>query len=147
MLTFSFAYTHNMYMKKFWINLSEIKKMLILASLIGIVLALFSLIGLFFNEIGWLIGVLAGTIAELVFLVIQYKSTDLILKGNKAGLYILLFIARMAVVVALGIVLVLFEFKFPQPFLKHSIFGYLIGIFPISIITILGTKKSLEEGK
>lgn len=147
MLTFSLAYTHNMYMKKFWTSLTEIKKMLILASFVGVVLAIFSLIGLFFNEIGWLIGVLAGTAVELVFLTIQYKSTDFLLKGNKAGLYVLLFIARMLLVVALGIVLALFEFKFPQPFLKHSIFGYLIGIFPISIIAILGTKKSIEEGE
>lgn len=141
MLTFYFIYPHNMCMKKFWTNLTQNKRMVLLAIAIGLFLSLLSLIGVFFNQIGWLIGVVLATIAEIIFLLIQSKSTEILLKENKAGIYILFFILRMLVVVSFGVVIVLFEFKFPQAFLKNSIFGYLIGVFPISIITILSTKK------
>ena len=67
-------------MKNYLAKCSDLKKMLLLASLIGTVLILASIVGAVLGQFGWMIGVAVGTVVELICLVLLYKCSEMALK-------------------------------------------------------------------
>ena len=121
---------------------SDLVKMLILASLIGFILILASIVGAVFGQFGWMIGVAIGTVIELVNLVCLYKGSELALKESKTSLFILLSFARMFLYVAGILLLVLLQYRWYIEVFTNSFWGYLIGITPMQIVVIIVMAKS-----
>ena len=129
-------------MKNYLKKCSDLKKMLLLASLIGIVLILASIVGVVFGQYGWMIGVVVGTLIELVNLVLLYKSSELALQESKSSYFILLYFARMALYVAGILLLVLLQYRWHVEVFNNSFWGYLIGITPMQAVVIIVMAKS-----
>ena len=124
-------------MKKCWNKLSELKKMLFLAFLIGFVFILASIVGALFGQWGWMIGVTLGTAIEMLNLFFLYKGSELALKSSKAGLFLLMYFARMILYAGGILILVLLQFTWKISIFDNSFWGYLIGITPMQLIVII----------
>ena len=129
-------------MKNYLKKCSDLKKMLLLASLIGIVLILASIIGIVYGQFGWIIGVGIGTVVELVNLVLLYKSSEIALKDSKMSLFLLLYFARMLLFVVGILLLVLLQYRFYVEVFNNSFWGFIIGISPMQIVVIIVMAKS-----
>lgn len=124
-------------MKKCWNKLSDLKKMLFLACLIGFVFILASIVGVIFGQWGWMIGVTLGTVIEMLNLFFLYKGSELALKSSKAGLFLLMYFARMILYAGGILILVLLQFTWKISIFDNSFWGYLIGITPMQLIVII----------
>lgn len=129
-------------MKNYLKKCSELKKMLLLASLIGTILILASIIGIVYGQFGWIIGVSIGTLVELVNLVLLYKSSEIALKDSKMSLFLLLYFARMLLFVVGILLLVLLQYRFYVEIFNNSFWGFIIGISPMQIVVIVVMAKS-----
>lgn len=129
-------------MKNYLKKCSELKKMLLLASLIGTILILASIIGIVYGQFGWIIGVSFGTLVELVNLVLLYKSSEIALKDSKMSLFLLLYFARMLLFVVGILLLVLLQYRFYVEIFNNSFWGFIIGISPMQIVVIVVMAKS-----
>lgn len=136
-------------MKNWYRNLSELKKMVVIASLIGLLLIILSTFGLFFNQPGWLIGVTLGSIIEIINVILLFKGGSIILKESKPGLFLLFYALRMILFVGVILGLVLLQYKANIEVFKYSFFGALIGYTPTQIVVIIVTlthKKVAKNG-
>lgn len=129
-------------MKNYLKKCSELKKMLLLASLIGTILILASIIGIVYGQFGWIIGVSIGTVVELVNIVLLYKSSEIALKDSKMSLFLLLYFARMLLFVVGILLLVLLQYRFYVEIFNNSFWGFIIGISPMQIVVIVVMAKS-----
>lgn len=102
----------------------------------------FSLIGVFLGQVGWLIGVVFGTIAELINIVLLYKGSDFVLKEDKSILFLLFFFLRMIVAVVFFLLTIILDFKLHIPAFHNSIWGVVIGFAPTEIIVLIIVGKS-----
>ena len=145
-LTFYYAYTHNMCMKKFWNSLNELKKSLIMSLLVTAILMILSIVGIIFGQVGWLIGVAIGGLIQSINIVLYFKGADFILRRNKAGLFLILFFARMLLIVGAFVLCIALERVAHIGAFTNSIFGVLIGITPTEIILMITVKgpKAME---
>ena len=148
---------------KWFKNLGELYKMLILSGVVAVVLLLLSLIPLFvFSQPGWLIGVAIGSVIEVANITLLYKGSEFAAKKMKPALFLLAYFARMTLF-ALGFVLTAllgFGFKYGGtvyvevvPAFINSLWGVLIAYTPLQLVVIivmLVNKKSpfnMSEGK
>lgn len=129
-------------MKNYLAKCSDLKKMVLLACLIGIVLTLASIAGAVFGQFGWMIGVVIGTIVEVVNLFLLYKSSELALKETKSSLFLLLYFVRMILYVAGILVLVFLQYFWHISFFDNSFWGFIIGISPMQIVVIIVMARS-----
>ena len=131
--------------------MSQLKQMLLLGIVIGVGLALLSLIPLFLGQPGWLIGVGIGTAIELINIILLYKGNDMITNANKPFMFILPYTARMALYVVGFIITAIFGFGFMSvqaiPCFYNSIFGVLIAYTPMQIIVVIVMSKTKNEPK
>ena len=97
-------------MKKWFSGLNELNKMLVIACFVSLVLILGSIVGLFFNQPGWIIGVVSGSCVELINIVLLYKGSSEILKNEKPALFLLFYALRMILFIGLILVLVLLQY-------------------------------------
>lgn len=126
-------------MKKAFNNLSELNKMLLIASIVSLVLILGSIVGIFFNQPGWIIGVVSGSCIELINIILLYKGSSEILKNEKPALFLLFYALRMILFVGLILILVLLQYKANLDIFKWSFVGALIGYTPMQIVVIVVT--------
>lgn len=126
-------------MKKWFSSLSELNKMLVIACFVSLVLILGSIVGLFFNQPGWIIGVVSGSCVELINIVLLYKGSSEILKNEKPALFLLFYALRMILFIGLILVLVLLQYKAKLEVLNWSFVGALIGYTPMQIVVIVVT--------
>ena len=129
-------------MKNYLAKCSDLKKMILLASVIGLVLILASIVGGVFGQFGWMVGVAIGTVVEIVNLFLLFKSSELALKETKSSLFLLLYFVRMLLYVAGILVLVLLQFFWHVSFFDNSFWGFIIGISPMQIVVIIVMAKS-----
>ena len=126
-------------MKKTWSNLSELNKMLVVSGVVSLILILGSLVGLFFGQPGWLIGVVSGSSVELINIVLLYKGSSEILKNEKPVLFLAFYALRMVLFIGLILILVLFQYKANFTVFNWSFIGALIGYTPMQIVVIVVT--------
>ena len=126
-------------MKKWFSGLNELNKMLVIACFVSLVLILGSIVGLFFNQPGWIIGVVSGSCVELINIVLLYKGSSEILKNEKPALFLLFYALRMILFIGLILVLVLLQYKVKLEVLNWSFVGALIGYTPMQIVVIVVT--------
>lgn len=129
-------------MKNYLAKCSDLKKMILLASVIGLALILASIVGAVFGQFGWMVGVALGTVVEIVNLFLLFKSSELALKETKSSLFLLLYFVRMLLYVAGILVLVLLQFFWHISFFDNSFWGFIIGISPMQIVVIIVMAKS-----
>ena len=123
-------------MKNYLSKLSDLKKMLLLASVIGLVLILGSIAGVIFGQYGWMIGVAIGTLVELVNIVLLYKGSEMALKYFKASLFLLMYFSRMVLYIVGILVLVLLQYNFEIHVFDNSFWGFIIGVTPMQAVVI-----------
>ena len=131
-----------MHMLKKFKQLTELKKMLFISLLVSVILIGLSCIGLIFNQPGWLIGVSAGSLVEIINIVLLYKGSSEILKNEKPGLFLLFYSLRMILFIGLIVGLVLLQYKAEIEVFNYSFWGALIGYTPMQTIVIVVTAKS-----
>lgn len=135
-------------MKRFLTKLNELQKMLLLSGVIGVILLLASITGFFFGQPGWFIGVLVGTLVEIVNVILLYKGSENILSETKTLSFLLYFSLRMLIVLITFVVFAYFDFKAHNPILHNAIWGELIGLGPMEIVVVIVTslsnKKAIE---
>lgn len=129
-------------MKKCWSKLSDLKKMLLLACLIGLVFILASIVGAVFGQWGWMIGVAIGTVIEMINLFFLYKGSEMALKSSKAALFLLMYFTRMVLYAGGILILVLLQFTWKVEVFSNAFWGYLIGITPMQLIVIIVMARS-----
>ena len=129
-------------MKNYLKNCSDLAKLLLAASALGIVLILTSIVGIVFGQPGWMIGVSLGTVVELVNIYLLYKGSELALKHFKASLFIIVYFTRMTLYIAGILVLVLMQYQFNIEVFNNSFWGFLIGITPMQAVVIIVMAKS-----
>lgn len=129
-------------MKNYLSKCSDLKKMILLASVIGLVLILASIAGAVFGQFGWMVGVALGTVVEIINLFLLFKSSEIALKETKSSLFLLLYFVRMLLYVAGILVLVLLQFFWHISFFDNSFWGFIIGISPMQIVVIIVMAKS-----
>lgn len=129
-------------MKNYLKNCSDLAKLLLAASIVGIVLILASIVGIVFGQPGWMIGIALGTVVELVNIYLLYKGSELALKHFKASLFIIVYFTRMTLYIAGILVLVLMQYQFNIEVFNNSFWGFLIGITPMQAVVIIVMAKS-----
>lgn len=129
-------------MKNYLKNCSDLAKLLLAASAVGIVLILASIVGIVFGQPGWMIGIALGTVVELVNIYLLYKGSELALKHFKASLFIIVYFTRMTLYIAGILVLVLMQYQFNIEVFNNSFWGFLIGITPMQAVVIIVMAKS-----
>lgn len=129
-------------MKNYLAKCSDLKKMILLASVIGLALILASISGAVFGQFGWMVGVALGTVVEIVNLFLLFKSSEIALKETKSSLFLLLYFVRMLLYVAGILVLALLQFFWHISFFDNSFWGFIIGISPMQIVVIIVMAKS-----
>lgn len=139
-------------MKNFLDKLNELEKMLILALLVGVILMLFSLIPLFaVKQSGWLIGIAIGTIIGIINIYLTYYGSEVALKTFKTYSFLLFYFLRATLVVIALVVTAMFQFGFSVgessyveavSAFNFSLWGFLIGYFPMKIVMIITMAKS-----
>jgi len=123
-------------------QLSTLKKLLLLAAVVGVVLSLLALIGLIWNQPGWVIGIAAGTIVEMINIALLFKGSSLALKETKASLFLLCYFTRIVLFIGVCVLLVASQFAWKVPAFTNSVFGLLIGITPLTIVVCVVMVKS-----
>ena len=131
-----------MHMLKKFKELTELKKMLVIALFVSVILIGLSCIGLAFNQPGWLIGVSLGSVVEFINIILLYKGSSEILKNEKPGLFLLFYSLRMLLFVGLILGLVLLQYKAEIEAFNYSFWGALIGYTPMQTIVIVVSAKS-----
>lgn len=126
-------------------KLNELQRMLLLSAIIGVVLLLVSIVGFFFNQPGWFIGVLVGTLVELVNVILLYKGSENILSQTKALTFLLYFSLRMLLVLISFILFAVLDFKLHIQAFRNAIWGELIGLGPMEIVVVLVTSLSNKK--
>ena len=129
-------------MKNYLKNCSDLAKLLLASSIVGIVLILASITGIVFGQPGWMIGIALGTVVELVNIYLLYKGSELALKHFKASLFIIVYFTRMTLYIAGILVLVLMQYQFNIEVFNNSFWGFLIGITPMQAVVIIVMAKS-----
>lgn len=133
-------------------KLSELQKMLVIAAIVSVALALLALIPLFVaHQPGWLIGVGIGSAIEIVNIYLLYKGSEVALKNLKTYQFLLFYFSRMALFLVGLLVVAIFSYGFlgkiePVPAFKNAIWGLLIAYTPMQIVVIavmLKNKKSI----
>ena len=124
-------------MKNYLSKCSDLKKMLLLASVIGFVLILGSIVGVVFGQYGWIIGVTIGTAVELFNIYLLYKGSEMALKYFKASLFLIMYFSRMTLYIAGILVLVLLQYQFEVHVFDNSFWGFIIGITPMQAVVII----------
>ena len=124
-------------MKNYLSKCSDLKKMLLLASVIGLALILGSIVGVVFGQYGWMIGVVIGTAVELVNIYLLYKGSEMALKYFKASLFLIMYFSRMTLYIAGILVLVLLQYQFEVHVFDNSFWGFIIGITPMQAVVII----------
>lgn len=116
--------------------------MVLLASFVGLILIIFSIIGAIFGQPGWLIGVALGSLIEVINIVFLYKGSDMALKDGKTAFFLLFYFGRM-ILFAGGIILcVVMQYKLEIQAFTNSFWGVLIGYTPMQIIVIIVMLKT-----
>ena len=128
-------------MKKRFANLSELQKMLVIASIVSVFLIAGSCVGLFFNQPGWLIGVTLGSIVEIISIILLYKGSSEVLKAEKPGYFLLFYAIRMLLFIGLILGLVLLQYKANIEIFYYSFWGALIGYTPMQVVVIIVSVK------
>lgn len=126
-------------MKEFINKLSELQKMLLLATCISLISIAVSCVGLAYSRPGWLIGVSLGSIVEIINIILLYKGNVLVLKGQKAALFLVFHALRMILFIGLVALLVILQYKVEIEAFKYSFWGALIAYTPMQIIVIIVT--------
>lgn len=131
-------------MKEKFSKLSELSKMLIIASIIGAIAMLACLLPLIFaNQPGWLIGVAIGTTVEIISLFLLYKGSEVALNKLKTWLFLVFYFSRMALFLASMVVTAILQFGFPYaniapvPAFNYALWGDIIGFAPMQIIILI----------
>ena len=124
-------------MKQKLASLSELQRMLLLATLVSVVLIGLSCIGLAFNQPGWLIGVSLGSLVEILSIILLYKGSSEVLKEQKPGIFLLFYGLRMILFIGLIVGLVLLQYKANIEIFTNSFWGALIGYTPMQLIVII----------
>ncbi len=138
-------------MKKFFENLNDLKKMLLLGLVVGVFIALIMLLPLFIaNQPGWLIGVAIGTAIELLNILLLYKGSDAALKSFKTSIFLIFYFLRMTLFIVGFLVAAIFSFGLidvlnPVPFMAYSLWGVLIAYTPTQIIVIIVMIKNKKN--
>lgn len=127
-------------------KLSELSKMLLIASLVSIVLIGLSFIGFAYSQPGWLIGVVAGTGVELVNIILIYKGSEQILKHQKPVLFLLFYALRIVLFMGLVLTLILLQYKAHLDLFVNSFWGALIAYTPMQIVVIVVTLLHKSSG-
>lgn len=139
-------------MKKFIDKLNEAQKMILLASIVGIVFILISLIPFFVvNQTGWLIGISIGTVIEIINIFLLYKGSEVAMNELKTAWFLLFYFLRMLLFLAGFVVTAILSFGIrgmvsAVPAFQYSIWGVLIAYTPLQIIVVIvmcKTKKNI----
>lgn len=129
-------------MKKFFSILSEVNKMILVATIVSIVLCLLSLIGVAFGQVGWLIGVAIGSIIEILNIILLYKGSEMMLKEGRTPLFLVFYFLRMFLFAGGIILCVVMQYVLHiEPF-TYSFWGVLIGFTPMQIIVMVVMAKT-----
>jgi len=129
-------------MKKFFKNLSEVKKMIFISFIVGIILCLIALFGVFSGQPGWLIGVAIGSVIEMVNIYFLYKGSDMALKESRTPLFLLFYFGRMLLFAGGIILCVVMQYSLHIDAFKNSFWGVLIGYTPMQIIVVIVMAKT-----
>ena len=138
-------------MRKFLENASEIKKMTLLASLVGFVICLiFLVIGLTTNLWGWLFGALIGTFVEIINIVLLFVGSDFAIKKFKPFNFLFAYFGRMILYILSFVICAWFQFGLtgvmePLPLWNYALWGDLIAISPLQIIIIAVMVKNKKS--
>lgn len=133
------------HMKKILAKLSTLQKMLILASLVGLVLVLGSLFTIFIGFPGWCIGVAIGSIIEVICILCLFVGSNTALKKGSAPIFLLFYFFRMTLFVAGFLLAAVMDYYLKIPEFKYSIFGVLIGYSPMQIIVAIVMLKEKKN--
>lgn len=126
-------------------KLNELQIELLIALGSSIIFALCAVVGIFFNQPGWLIGVAIGTVVELLYIFLVNKSSDLALNEKKTGLYLLTYFGRMILFVGVFATLVVLQYSAEIKVFYYSAWGMLIAFFPSTLITVITETKARKE--
>lgn len=132
-------------------KLNEAQKMIVLASIVGIVFMLFALIPLFVaQQPGWLIGIAIGTAIEILNIFLLYKGSEYAMNKLKTSVFLSFYFLRMILFLAGFLVTALLAFGVknyfdPIPAFQYSIWGVLIAYTPLQIIVIIVMVKSKKN--
>ena len=133
-------------MKKKLTKLTELKASFLIAGTISAILLMASVVGLFFKQPGWMIGVVIGTGVEFLFIWLVHVGATLTLKENKTGLFFLTYGLRVISFVGLFALLVILQYIVKVEVFFNSCWGMLIAFAPGTFITI-ATQLMHKEGK
>ena len=133
-------------MKSKLTKLTELQASLLIAGAIAVIFLLGSCVGLFFNLPGLLIGVAIGTAVEFFYIWLVSVGATLALKQEKTGLFLLTYLARIAVFVGLFALLVILDYRVHVAALRFSCWVMLIAFTPAVFITI-AVQLMHKEGK
>ena len=147
MFDFFLYFAHHMYMIEKIKGLSELKKMLVLALFVSLILIGCSCIGLAFNQPGWLIGVAIGSSIEVINIILLYKGSGEILKNEKPALFLAFYALRMLLVIGVILGLVLLQYKAKIAAFEYSFWGALIGYTPMQLIVVIVSIRHKDEKK
>lgn len=137
-----------MCMKNFWNGLNDLKKTLIISSLVTVILIAISVIGVVLGQPGWMIGVAIGGVVQLINVVLHFKGAEFVLHQEKVGSFLFAFFARMVLVILALVLCVVLDRIVGLAAFKNSVFGVLIGLAPMEIILIFTLKpKKVDEVK
>ena len=122
-------------------NLSELTKMLLLATLVALISLGIALIPLFtLNLPGWLIGIAMGSFIEIISIILLYKGSEIALSSFKAWHFLLFYFTRMTLFLAGMVVAALLQYGIasfaPVEVFKYALWGVLIGYAPMQIVVI-----------
>ena len=126
-------------------KLNELQIELLISLGISIVFALCALVGIFYKQPGWLIGVGIGAVVELLYIFLVNKSSDLALNEKKTGLYLLSYFGRMILFVGVFATLVVLQYSAKIEVFYYSPWGMLIAFFPSTLITVVTETKHRKE--
>lgn len=129
-------------MSKKFKNYSEVSKMVVVATIVGIILCLFSIIGVCFGQPGWLIGVAIGSVIEVLNIFFLYKGSDMALQIGKTPLFLIFYFARMILFAGGIIFAVVMQYVCHIAAFTNSFWGVLIGYTPMQIIVIVIMAKT-----
>ena len=133
-------------MKKKLTKLTELQASFLIAGIISAILLMASVVGLFFKQPGWMIGVVIGTGVEFLFIWLVHVGATLTLKENETGLFFLTYGLRVISFVGLFALLVILQYVVKVEVFFNSCWGMLIAFAPGTFITI-ATQLMHKEGK
>ena len=131
-------------MKKFLSNCGQLSRLVIYCLAFGFILMIFSCIGIFFGQFGWLIGAAIGTLVSLVNVILLFKGSSFALKTFKASLFLLFYFSRMLIYVGMTVLCAYLDYSKHIGAFSYSVFGLLIAYLPMVVIVCIVMSK---EGK